>query len=382
MQKFTVRAFLRKQTVNAQGKYPIYIRVRIEGKRYKTSTGLHAKESEWDLKSGCYKGSKSSLDNCSLNNELAKITNYLNEQRSIGTPLDIELVKDFYAVNDKSDFYEYYDSYCKKKFIEESIAETTQEHYHLLRRRLKEFKKQIRFNDITLSFITKFDKFLRIELDSGTHGTYSRHKNLKTVIISAYKKGLIKQNPYDDFKLNRGKPKYGSLSEEELESIEELDLEAVENGDSLEVTRDMFLFACYTGLRCSDVQQLSKEHIFKKHIRLQMEKTKEVVEVPITPKAKAILQKYSDDRKTIFPKRTNQCLNRHLKMIADLCKIDQTITFHLGRHSCATILANAGVNLFIIMKILGHKDIKTTQIYVNPNLNTLAEKMNSVKFFS
>lgn len=380
MQKFTAKAFLRKQTVNREGKYPIYIRVRIEGKRYKTSTGLHAKESEWDVKGGCYKGSKSSLDNCSLNNELLKIINYLNEQRSIGTTIDIELVKSFYAVKDKGDFYEYFETYCKKRFID--LAEGTQKHYELLGRRLKEFKKQIRFSDFTLNFIEKFDKYLRTQIESGTHGTFSRHKNLKTVLLSAHKQGLIKYNPYVDFKLARGKSKYGSLTEEEITLIEEVVLPLEENGESLDVSRDMFLFACYTGLRCSDVQQLSKEHILKKHIKLKMDKTKDFVEVPITAKAKAILQKYAGDRKRIFPSRTNQCLNRHLKTIAELCEIDQTITFHLGRHSCATILANAGVNLFIIMKILGHKDIKTTQIYVNPNLNTLAEKMNGVKFFN
>lgn len=380
MQKFTAKAFLRKQTVNREGKYPIYIRVRIEGKRYKTSTGLHVKESEWDVKGGCYKGSKSSLDNCSLNNELSRIINYLNEQRSIGTTIDIELVKSFYAVKDKADFYEYFDTYCKKKFTD--LSEGTQKHYELLGRRLKEFKKQIRFSDFTLAFIEKFDKYLRMQIESGTHGTYSRHKNLKTILLFAHKEGLLKYNPYDDFKLARGKSKYGSLTEEELETIENFDFSDVENGYSLEVTRDMFLFACYTGLRSSDVLNLSKEHILKKHIKIEMQKTKEIVEVPLTSKSRAILNKYSGDRKKIFPRRTNQCLNRHLKTIADLCKIEQTITFHLGRHSCATIMASAGVNLFIIMKILGHKDIKTTQIYVNPNLNTLAEQMNGVKFFN
>lgn len=382
MQKFTVKAFLRKQLVNSENTYPIYIRIRVEGKRHKVSTGLKAKLSEWDTKGGFFKGSKTSVNNCSLNNELSKINNYLNEQRSIGTVLDIELVKSFYAVKDKSDFYEYYDSYCKKKFITELTAEGTQAHYYLTRRRLKEYKNQIRFNDINLNFIEKFDKFLRVSLDSGTHGTFSRHKNLKTVLIAAYKEGLITANPYIDFKLNRGKPKYGSLTEEEIDAIEAIDFTEVENGDSIEISRDMFLFACYTGLRSSDVLKLSNEHIFKKHIKIQMEKTKEIVEVPITSKARNILNKYSSERNKIFPNRTNQCLNRHLKIIADLCDIEQTITFHLGRHSCATIMANEGINLFIIMKILGHKDIKTTQIYVNPTLNTLVQKMGSVKFFN
>jgi integrase/recombinase XerD len=382
MQKFTVRAFLRKQIVNSESTYPIYIRVRVHGKRHKVSTGLKAKLSEWDVKGGCYKGSKTSLNNCSLTNELSKINNYLNEQRAIGTILDIELVKSFYTVKDKGDFYEYFDSYCKKKFQTESTADGTQKHYDLTRRRLKEFKRQIRFKDITLSFIEKFDKFVRVNLDSGTHGTFSRHKNLKTVLIAACKEGLISYNPYSDFKVKRGKPKYGSLTEEEIDAIEAIDFTEIENGDSLEISRDMFLFACYTGLRSSDVIKLSNKHIFKKHIKIKMEKNKEFVEVPITSKARKILEKYSGDRNRIFPGRTNQCLNRHLKTIADLCKIEQTITFHLGRHSCATIMANEGINLFIIMKILGHKDIKTTQIYVNPTLNTLVQKMGSVKFFN
>ena len=67
MQKFTVEAFLRKQQVNPEGIYPIYLRIRIDGKEYKTATALIVKESEWDIKGGCYKGSKTSLNNCTLN---------------------------------------------------------------------------------------------------------------------------------------------------------------------------------------------------------------------------------------------------------------------------------------------------------------------------
>jgi len=114
--------------------------------------------------------------------------------------LDIELVKGFYAVKDKNDFYEFFDSYCIRKFATEGTAEGTQKHYDLTRRKLFKFKKQIQFKDITLNFIEKFDKFVRVNLNSGVHGTFSCHKNLKTVLIAAHKTGLLKYNPYLDFK--------------------------------------------------------------------------------------------------------------------------------------------------------------------------------------
>ncbi|OYU80451.1 MAG: hypothetical protein CFE23_09345 [Flavobacterium sp. BFFFF1] len=381
IQNFTVKAILRKDKIRKDGTCPINFRVTINKKSLKISSGEFIKEVEWNNKAGLVKGSKSSHLNSVLENEISRIKDFLREQRSIGTYLNLEIVKAFLKTNDRDDFYEYYDNFCELRFLE--IEEGTQRHYNLTRKRLKEFKSKITFREINIDFIEKFDYFLRKKLNTGIEGVFSRHKNLKTILSQAKKRKIIKDNPYEDFKLKRGVSKYGYLTDEELETIQNLDFRDVPNGAGLELSRDMFLFACYCGLRCSDISNLAKENILQDKISIIMKKTKSLVEVPLTKKAEILLKKYTiASSEKIFPFRTNQCLNRDLKTIAEMCKIDKVITFHMARHSFATIMANYGVNVFLIMKLLGHKDIRMTQIYVNPNHQILASKLGEIKAFN
>lgn len=378
-QNFTVKAILRTDKRKMDGTCPVNYRITINSVVLKLTSGEYSDELDWNAKDGFFKGSKSSIQNSLLDNEMSRIKDYLREQRSIGTYLDIELVKSFYSTKDSDDFYEYYDKFCEKKFTE--LSEGTQYHYVLLRKRLKQFKKEIKLSQINLAFIEKFDAFLTTKCSTGNSGKWSRHKNLKAVLGNALKNKLLKKNPYDEFKLTQEEPKIEYLNHTELKLIEKIRFSSFPKGEGLNKTRDMFLFTSYTGLRYSDVIALSKKDILNNNIiSLRMQKTKKIVQVPISDKAQIILKKYlSTDNDTIFPNRCNVTVNRDLKTIASLCKIKKKVHFHMGRHTFASTLANRDINSFKIMKLLGHSDIKMTQRYVDNSVEDLAKMLKTIE---
>jgi len=156
-----------------------------------------------------------------------------------------------------------------------------------------------------------------------------------------------------------------ALSELQLSELELLTLD-----NKQKIVLDIFLFACYTGLRYSDITQLKKENItfeqFDKEkihiIRIKMHKTKLDVSIPLIPKAVKIYES-----EVIFTKFTNQYLNRTLKEIAQKINFDDKLTFHIARHTFATVALNRGIPIEVVSKLLGHTQIETTEIYAKVN---------------
>ena len=138
--------------------------------------------------------------------------------------------------------------------------------------------------------------------------------------------------------------------------------------------RDIFLFCCYTGLAFADVKKLSSDDIVinisgKKWIKTKRQKTKSLSSIPLLDIPKAILDKYAAHPhvkagKGVLPVLTNQKSNAYLKEIADLCGIKKNLTTHLARHTFATtVTLSKGVPIESVGKMLGHRSLKTTQIY-------------------
>jgi integrase len=146
----------------------------------------------------------------------------------------------------------------------------------------------------------------------------------------------------------------------------------------VDTIRDIFLFSCYTGFAYIDVATLREDHIKtgvdgKKWLIKPRQKTGISERVPILPPALKILEKYADQnikqqRKTLLPVPSNQKVNAYLKEIADICSITTKITFHIARHTFATtVTLQNGVPMDSVSKMLGHRSIKTTQIYAKVN---------------
>jgi integrase len=157
--------------------------------------------------------------------------------------------------------------------------------------------------------------------------------------------------------------------------------------------RDMFLFAAYTGMRYSDVIDLAPRDIEEtedgltvrfKQKKVEYSKTIEVV-LPLyllfDGKPQQIAYKFLERKKSsVFPNIVNQLVNRHLKSIAIMARIDTPISFHVARHTFGTLLADITGNPYLIMQLMGHSDIKTSMIYIHQSEERLRRQLKSVNW--
>ena len=148
----------------------------------------------------------------------------------------------------------------------------------------------------------------------------------------------------------------------------------------MENIRDLFILQCYTGLAFRDMSCLSEKDIEidkdgKEWIVKERIKTGVPAFIPILPVVKEILVKYNYH----LPTLTNQKYNSYLKEIQEVCSIKQTLHSHLARHTCGTLLLNAGVDMLTVSKVLGHSSTKTTEmVYAKLLPETIMKRVEEV----
>jgi site-specific recombinase XerD len=158
----------------------------------------------------------------------------------------------------------------------------------------------------------------------------------------------------------------------------------------LELVRDIFIFCCFTGLAYVDVKGLKPDHIGigidgQKRIFKNRQKTDNKSKIPLLPIPEELIKKYNDHPKClnedrILPVLSNQKMNGYLKEIGDLCGITKEITFHMARHTFATsVTLSNGVPMESVSKMLGHKNILTTQHYARVLDKKVSEDMQELR---
>ena len=158
----------------------------------------------------------------------------------------------------------------------------------------------------------------------------------------------------------------------------------------LDEVRDIFVFSCYTGYGYDDVLMLTPDHILtgingKKWIITQRIKTETRSNVPLLPPTLAILARYAQNpeclaKERLLPVKSNQKMNAYLKEMADMCGITKPLTFHIARHTFATtVTLTNGVPIETVSSMLGHKNLRTTQIYAKVVEHKVGEDMDRLK---
>ena len=107
------------------------------------------------------------------------------------------------------------------------------------------------------------------------------------------------------------------------------------------------------------------------------------VRIPLLKEALEIIEKYKNDPARevfgfILPRYTNQKINAYLKVIADICDIKKPVTHHVARHSFATIALNRNLPMEVVQKLLGHQNLRTTQIYAKMMMKTVVKVMDKL----
>ena len=238
------------------------------------------------------------------------------------------------------------------------------------------------FGQLNEQFIRDYQDFILLEKKYAVDTLRGYLSILKKICRIAYKEGHSEKYHFCHFKLPKQKestPK--ALSRENFEKLR--DLEIPEKRRSHVITRDLFLFACYTGTAYADAVSITRENLFRDDegslwLKYRRKKTDYLGRVKLLPEALALIGKYRDDtRITLFPPQDYHTLRANMKSLRLMAGLSQDLVYHMGRHSFASLVTlEEGVPIETISKMLGHSNIKTTQIYARVTPKRLFEDMD------
>jgi site-specific recombinase XerD len=322
----------------------------MNGQRFEVATGFTAHHDDWNESKQLIKGRTEDVK--IINNRLdkirTKIQDIYNQLESLGEPFDVRSIKEKFLGNRKEKgLIEVFDLVVKD--VEAKVGKDysigTLKHYKTSKKRLKDFlKSKIKSDDIPLSkvdfgFLTAFDLFLKTEKKVMPNTALTYHKHLKRVYNIAVSLGLVTKCPYDSFKPTRNKTNREFLTLRELEEIRNKRISI----PRMDLVRDIFVFAGYTGLSFCELEKINHSHIQKgidgkDWIFIYRNKTETRCAIPILPAASSVLKKYENHpdvllNNTLLPIYTNQKMNSYLKELADICGIQKKLSMHVARHN-------------------------------------------------
>ena len=257
--------------------------------------------------------------------------------------------------------------YMEQSIKQENIREGTRKHKICTLEAIRRFGQIKTTKDLTRENLVAFDQWLR----DGTRSDVAinnYHKNIRIYTKRLATENVINIDPYDLVKFKRGKCKEREpLSEAELKKLRTIKLEG-----KLDKVRDLFVFAAYTGLAYCDVQSFSFDTMTELqgtlyYIDGSRLKTGSKFFTPILKPAMEVLKKY--DFK--LPRISNQKANDYLHLIQAAMKLNKNLTFHIARHSFATLALAHDVPIENVARMLGHQNIRTTQIYAKVLKSTI-----------
>lgn len=392
---FSILFVAQKGKLKANGKAPILARVTVNGEMVHLATRVDVDPDRW-LGKECRTPGRSAEDkyiNEMLDNYRNVIKNKYNELFFRGEAITAMRLKSI--LTSRSDeakrllvlFDEFNEDY--RALVGKETTHKTYTRYLLTRRRLAEFMaakykiRDILLSDINTKFINDFYIYLRTVDGKNGHNYHMKMiQRLRTVFKTAKDNGWVTADPFGGFKISMEETHREHLTIDELGVLMSKEM----TSERLQRVKDIFVFSCFTGLAYTDVRGLKKSEVVMGNdgrlwIDTRRDKTKVAVYVPLLDIPRAILEKYADqtshDQLLSIP--ANQKVNDYLKEIAAICGIDKNLTFHIARHTFATtVTLENGVALETVQKMLGHKNIRTTQVYAKMTKRRIGMEMESL----
>ena len=382
------------------GKSPVYVRITVDGKRAEVSLKRVIEPECWNPDKGLAKGTKE--ESRMLNAYIEQVRNRLfdcyQELQKQKKFIAAETVKaKFLGLEEREhtliSIFEYHNENMHK-----ILEPGTTKNYLTTMFYVKLFlKEKMNTSDIFLSqlsykWLLDFESFVKERhpfehrKPCGQNTAMHHIKRLRKIIGIAIKNEWLDRDPFMKFTPSFERFTREYLTAEELATIENKKFKF----ERLEYVKDIFIFSCYTGLAYIDVLKLNENNISigidgGYWIITTRQKTETPVKVPLLSKPLAIIEKYKNhpwcaNENRLLPVSTNSRLNAYLKEIADLCGIHKNLTFHMARHTFATtVTLTNGVPIESVSSMLGHTNIKTTQIYAKVIQSKVSEDMNNLR---
>ncbi len=390
----TVNFYINKANKTPEQSIYVYIRG-FKGKTFVYNTGEKIIPKYWDLDK--QQAKKSLIGAPELNQKLdsikAGITRLIRQletdarraEKSL-TPLDIKEALDSYfnkgVYNDQTLFAALDEFEAVRK---NNMAATTFKKITTLRNHLTEFQESekypVSFDTINMLFYDKFRQYQWTVKGNTNTTTYLWIKILKIFLNWATERKINTNLEFRKFKIHSDPTEVVYLTNEELFKIVNLDLT---DSPRLASVRDTFCFACFTGVRFSDVSRLQWSDIKNNVWHLRTIKTDDILQIPLNGYAAAIIERHKEDKQPLKV-ISNQKMNDYLKEVCKKAKIDEPtkivsyigkerkeeihpkhdlIGTHTARRTFITLSLEKGMSPEVVMSMTGHKDYKTFKKYI------------------
>jgi site-specific recombinase XerD len=391
---FNILFYIKRNEPKKDGRVVIMVRITINGIRSQFSSKLLVQPDQWDSKNERVKGQVAEARNLNrlLENVRSSLNVHYNKFMSIDGHVNPERLRNIFLGHEEQEqtiisFFDKFNDQYKLK-VGTTSTHRTYTRYLLTRERLVEFMKQrynlsdIPIKEMTVSFIDEFYLYIRNNTECNHNSSLKFLQRFRTILYFAKNSGLSFNDPFGSFRFRYDKVNRGYLDQDELDILYTKKFSSAR----LSQVRDIFIFSCYTGLAYVDIFELTEDKIrkaFDGHLWIMTKRQKtdvntnvRLLDIPLT-----MLERYKGKQKNgkVLPVISNQKTNDYLEEIADICGIDKKITFHLARHTFAsTVALGNDVPMESIQSMLGHADIKTTQIYAHVIDRKLSRDMDKM----
>lgn len=382
--------YINRNKTKKNGRCPVMGRITLDGEISQFSTGLETAPELWDAKAGRSTGKTAHETN--LNRELQSLSNaiekhyngivekdgYVTAERVKNSVLGIakepttllkeleeaieEIRKGVGVTHTIATYRSYVNAYMNlSRFIREKYG-----------------KEDIAFSRLEYSFIEEYDLYLKIDQRMATGSVMQHMIFLRKLVKRAMNKGIITRNPFFGYVPDQPSTVRKWLSNEEIEKVMTTKIDH----SGMAFVRDMFVFAVFTGLSYCDIKSLRKDQILtdskgNQYIDIKRQKTGSNSFVPLLDIPKEIIKKYegTGEGGKVFKMLCMNVVCTYTKRIGKLCGIER-LTFHQSRHSFATsVCLSQGVPIETLSQMMGHRNIKTTQIYAEVTGAKIEEDM-------
>ncbi len=378
---FKILFYIERKRVKADGTIAIMCRITIDGKNCSLTTGLSTTIEEWNPK-------QEGREVAKIRERIEATYQHLLDEVGVVTA---ELLKNtFNGVNSAPIHLlqagETERERLRIRSLEINSTSTYRSskstHKHLCDYVNSRRVQDIRFVDINYEFGELYK--LHLKRDKGYGATTINHclTWLNRLIYIAVDQDLLRVNPLEELeyeKQERNKQKY--ITCDELKRIMETPLP-----DKMgELARRLFIFSSFSALAFVDMQRLYPHHICKtskgeKYIRIRRAKSDVESFIPLHPIAEQIIGLYNwdDDSKPIFPTKNIALIWREINQLGIIVDIQHDLSYHQSRHTFASLMLNEGIPIESVSKMMGHTNIKSTQVYAKITDDKISKDMDNL----
>ena len=398
--KMKVLLYLKKSSRDRSGKAPIMGRITLGRSIAQFSCKLFCNPDLWNPRESRMDGkSREAVEvNAKLDNLLLAVQASYQSLLAKGSPFDATDIKEHFqgCVQSRAMLLERFDDLIKEmeEHVGIDIKENSLVSYRQTRAQLHRFIRakhnvsDLAFSQLTEDFIQQFEQYVTGEVGLKQSTCYNMIVLIKKVCKLTYREGAADTLLFDNVHIDKGDSRLPkALDKDALDKLKALRFDGLD-GD-MKTSRDVFLFACYTGAAYCDLMALNREHLIRDDegalwLKFNRQKTGVLCRVKLLPEALRLLEQlHSDARETLLPYMNYATYLSCLKAISLRVGLSLTITTHTARHTFATLVTlEQGVPIETVSKMLGHSTVRMTERYAKVTPQKLFEEFDRLIAFT